>query len=239
MKGLFYSLKRRAALWAPALVFMGAAIPAHASAFTSSNYYVGVEDHIGGDYDYNDFVFTLSGGGLTLNSSGTLSNPFTPNNNGFPFFDNLSSDGAGKNFGNCLYTPAPNACTGGSPLAPSAQYLSSGGDFVGFDFSGATGSVTFTLDAQIHGDNDTLYWCTSAVSCSALTASTTFTPGTGTFYFKLVDTTGTDHTFTSTDSNFAVALDPIQGTPEPFSLGLTGTGLIGLYFIRRRRRDSR
>ena len=145
MKHLLHILKRRAVLFVPALAFMGAAIPAHATAFTSSAYYVGVEDHIGGDYDYNDIVFTLSGAGLTLNSSGTLSNPFTPNNNGFPFFDNLSSDGAGKNFGNCLYTAATNACTGGGPLNPSAQYLSSGGGFAGFDFSGATGSVTFTL----------------------------------------------------------------------------------------------
>ncbi len=239
MKHLLHILKRRAVLFVPALAFMGAAIPAHATAFTSSAYYVGVEDHIGGDYDYNDIVFTLSGAGLTLKSSGTLSNPFTPNNNGFPFFDNLSSDGAGKNFGNCLYTAATNACTGGAPLNPSAQYLSSGGGFAGFDFSGATGSVTFTLDAAIHSDNDTLYWCTSAVSCNALGGSTTFTPGTGDFYFKLIDTTGNDHTFTSTDSNFAVALNPIQSTPEPFSLGLTGAGLIGMYFIRRRRTDLR
>jgi len=238
MKGLLHIFKKRAVLFMPALAFLGAAIPAHGSAFTSSAYYVGVEDHSGGDYDYNDLVFTLSGAGLTLNSSGTLSNPFTPNNNGFPFFDNASTDGAGKNFGNCLYTAVSNACTG-SALNTSAQYLSSGGGFAGFDFSGATGSVSLTLNAAIHTDHDTLYWCTSAVSCNALSGSTSFNPGTGTFYFKLIDTTGNDHTFTSTNSNFAVALNPIQSTPEPLSLGLTGAGLIGMYFIRRRRTDSR
>src|SRR5512141_1090066 len=117
MKDLRDILKRRLMLIVPAAVLLGAALPAHATSFSSDNYYVGVEDRPtsgqgAGDKDYNDFVFTLSGSGLKLNSNGTLSNPITPNNNGAPFWDNLSADGAGKNFGNCLYTPASNACTG-------------------------------------------------------------------------------------------------------------------------------
>src|SRR5579872_2845043 len=140
VKDLVDTLKRHVVLCLPAVMLLGAAIPADATAFTSSAYYVGAEDRSGpsSDYDYNDFIFTFSGAGMTLNSNGTLSNPTTPNNDGSPFWDNASGDGAGKNFGNCLYTRAPNACTGGSPISPSAKYLSSGGNFAGFDFSGAT-----------------------------------------------------------------------------------------------------
>src|ERR1019366_7002075 len=210
MKDLLDTLKRHVMLCMPVVIFMGAGIPAQATAFTSSAYYVGAEDHsgAGSDYDYNDFIFSFSGAGLTLNSNGTLSNPTTPNNDGSPFWDNASGDGAGKNFGNCLYTPAPNACTGGSPLNPSAKYLSSGGNFAGFDFSGATGAVSFALDVAIHGDNDIFYWCTDAANCHAIAGSGSFTPGSGDFYLKLVNTSA-GNTFTSKASNFAAALDPI------------------------------
>ena len=229
-------------LLAPAVLFAAAALPAHATSFSSDAYYVGAEDYpvsgqSAGDKDYNDFVFTLAGSGLKLNSNGTLSNPIGPNDNGSPFWDNLSADGAGKNFGNCLYTAASNACTGGAPINPSAQYLSSGGGFVGFDFSGASGSVTLTVNAALHSDSDTLYWCTDPSHCHGI-AGGSFTPGAGTFYFKLLDTTGTGHTYTSENSNFAAALNPTQATPEPLSLALTGSGLLGLFFLRRRRRSD-
>jgi hypothetical protein len=226
----------------PAALLVCAAIPASAGSFSSDAYYVGVEDHSGrsSDYDYNDFVFTLTGSGLTLSSGGTLSNPITPNNNGNPFWDNLSNDGANRNFGNCLYTAATNACTGGAPIDPSAKYLSSGGGSVAFDFFGATGAVSFTSDAAIHSDNDTLDWCNSG-GCTAITGGS-FTPGSGTFWFKLIDSsTGSSYTSISPAQNgiynFAVALDPQSGTatPEPVSFLLAGTGLVGIYFVRRRK----
>src|SRR5579871_5386703 len=146
MKDLQEILKSCLVLIAPAALFAAVALPAHATSFSSDAYYVGVEDRpvsgLGaGDKDYNDLVFTLSGAGLKLNSNGTLSDPTAPNDNGSPFWNNLSVDGAGKNFGNCLYTAGPNACTGGAPIDPSAKYLSNGGGFAGFDFSGASGSV--------------------------------------------------------------------------------------------------
>jgi hypothetical protein len=180
---------------------------------------------------------------LKLNSNGTLSNPITPNNDGSPFWDNLSSDGSGKNFGNCLYTAATNHCTGGAPIDPSAKYLSSGGGFAGFDFSGASGSVTLTIDAALHSDNDTLYWCTDFSHCHVITSGGSFSPGAGAFYFTLLDTTGTYYSYNSETSNFAAALNPnqatpVQPTPEPWSLALTGSGLLGLFFLRRRRTHS-
>jgi len=247
MKDLQEILKSCLVLVAPAVLLAGVALPAHATSFSAGSYYVGVEDYpvsglSAGDKDYNDLVFTLSGAGLMLNSSGTLSNPIAPNDSGSPFWNNLSVDGAGKNFGNCLYTATTNACTGGAPIDPSASYLSNGGNFVGFDFSGASGSVTLTIDASLHTDIDTLYWCTDPSHCHVITSGGSFTPGTGTFYFSLLD--GFYYNYNSETSNFAAAfnptqpLNPTQPTPEPWSLALTGSGLLGLFFLRRRRTHS-
>jgi len=243
MKDLREILTKYFFLTAPAVLLVGVSLPAHATSFSSGTYYVGVEDlsvsgQGTGDKDYNDLIFTLSGSGLMLNSNGNLSNPITPNDNGFPFWDNLSGDGVGRNFGNCLYTTAVNACTGGPPIDPSAKYLSNGGGFAGFDFSGASGSVSLTVDVSLHTDNDTLYWCTDSSHCHVITGGGIFTPGSGTFYFALKDMTGTSHYYTSETSNFAVALNPIQATPEPLSLALTGSGLLGLFLLRRRRTHS-
>ena len=235
----------------PVVLFMSATLPAFAASFSSDAFYVGAKDRVGNDYDYNDFVFALSGAGLTLNSNGTLSPPIIPGTSGTPFWNNASGDGPSKNFGDCLYRTSPFACMAGAPINPSAEYLSDGGASVAFDFSGATGAVTFTLDAALHGDNDTLYWCNSG-GCTALdgtppgVTSSTFTPGSGDFWLALVDSS-TGGSFTSTDPssngiyNFAAALDPSgdvaqSAVPEPLSLLLTGTGLIGLCLVRLRRR---
>lgn len=56
---------------------------------------------------------------------------------------------------------------------------------VGFDFSGASGSVTLTIPA-LHGDNDTLYWCTDPSHCPTIPSGGTFNPGAGVFYFELL-----------------------------------------------------
>jgi hypothetical protein len=226
----------------PGALLLATALPSFATSFSSTAFYVGAEDQWFGDKDYNDEVFTLTGTGLQLISSGTLSAPVVPGTSGTPFWNNLSQDGAGKNFGNCLYTSVNNACTGGAPINTSAQYLSDGGASVGFEFS-STGTVTYTLDASIHGDNDVLSWC-NFMTCTAISGtSATFNPG-GDFWFRLTDLTNL-HTYLSTNSNFAVALNPAlkpnppappQNTPEPVSSVLAGSGLLGIYFMRRRSR---
>jgi hypothetical protein len=230
------------ALILPAVLAICGSVPALANSFTSDSYYVGAQD-MPNDLD---LVFTLQGAGLTLSSSGTLTAPPVPlNNGGDPFWNTMSVDGPDKNFGNCLYTIAPNPCTGGAPINPSAQYLSNGGASVGFQFFGATGSVTYTTDAAIQADDDQLYWCNSG-GCHVLTDGS-FTPGTGNFWLKIVDY-GIG-SFTSNrpapDGNyyFAVALDPgrsgngqeTANTPEPVPSLLVGTGLMGICFFRRRR----
>jgi hypothetical protein len=230
----------------PVVLAICGAIPALATSFSSDAFYVGAED-LPNDFD---FVFTLKGVGLTLSSHGTLTPPpVVLNNSGTPFWNNLSIDGAGKNFGNCLYTAAPNACTGGAPINPSAEYLSNGDASVAFEFFGATGSVTYTSDAALQGDEDTLYWCNSG-GCHEVTGSS-FTPGTGDFWFKIVDYDVGAYTSFAPAWNgsysFGAALNPSGGggdqastiTPEPVSFVLAGTGLIGIYLIRRRKPGSR
>jgi hypothetical protein len=195
-----------------------------------------------------DFVFTFAGAGLTLSSTGTLNPPpAAVNNSGTPFWNTLSIDGAGKNFGNCLYTAAPNPCTGGGPINPLAQYLSNGGNSVAFEFFGATGSVTYTSNAPLQGAEDTLYWCNAGGCHTFIDGS--FTPGTGNFWLELVDydfDPSTSNTPNADGSyNFAVALNPsrnggpITATPEPVSFVLAGSGLVGIYLIRRRKPGSR
>ena len=61
-------------------------------------------------------------------------------------------------------------------------------------------------------------------------------------YISVEDRSGTGSytgkTFTSATSYFAAALSPIQATPEPLSMALAGTGLIGIYCLRRRKPGS-
>ena len=63
----------------------------------ASTYYGGFEDFKGGDYDYNDIVFTVSGNGLTLNTSdGRWYSKPTLGTGGVPFWNNASYDGSNK-----------------------------------------------------------------------------------------------------------------------------------------------
>ncbi len=76
---------------------IGAAMLVAAPAW-SATIYGGFEDTVGGDYDYNDLVFSLSGSGLSINLNGaslfaepTLNGATgTLGLNGTPFWNNDS-----------------------------------------------------------------------------------------------------------------------------------------------------
>src|SRR3954452_14812938 len=101
------------------LSLIGAALLMSIPTFAST-YYGGFEDTKGGDYDYNDIVFTLSGNRLTLNTSdGHWYNKPTLGTSGTPFWNNASWDNGDKNIGFCVYGGAD--C--GAGLSSTAQYL--------------------------------------------------------------------------------------------------------------------
>jgi len=245
---------------------MALALPLGASVvqFNGGTYYLGLEDQFPkSDYDYNDLIFTLTGNQqVTLNASGTaptLFAPIVPNNVTPPFWDNPSQDqinlnpaNPNYNFGECLYVSG-NGCTG-TPLAPQAYYLADGGNSVDFWFSAPAGTViTLNLLAQVNGsgtvDQSGLYICSpdpAVASCVNVNpAGGTYTVGaSGTF--NLGFTNGPDiydsdrqvtglpfQTDTSVD-HFAVAL-----TPEPGTLAVVGSVLVGLGLLRRQRNKKR
>jgi len=250
------------------LCCLALALPLGASVvqFNGGTYYVGLEDQFPkGDYDYNDLIFTLTGNQqVTLNASGTaptLFAPIVPNNITPPFWDNSSQDqinlnpaNPNYNFGECLYVSG-NGCTG-TPLAPQADYLaSSTGGAVDFRFSAPAGTIiTLNLLAQVNGsgtlDQDSLYICSpdpAVTTCMNISPiGGTYTVGaSGTFNLGFYDGTNVYDSDTKvtglglplsdpTIDHFAVAL-----TPEPGTLAVVGSVLVGLGMLRRQRNKKR
>lgn len=231
-----------------ALPAFGTAIPSPVSYSSTGNiYYVGVEDAIGGDYDYNDLIFSLTGSssvtlygdsGSALFAPVSAVNPLTSTPPAF--WNNESGDGAGLNYGQCLYNN-PTACNG--PFAPTASYLAESGTQASSQFYfGTGGTVTLDLLANItanKNDINGLEWCLEGTTtCNAITfvsGVATFTP-TGNFDLALNNGSVTfDSNLSSFVADggidhFAVAV----GTPEPGTLAIVGTVLVGLGVLRRR-----
>jgi hypothetical protein len=247
------------------LIAITVPLGASTASFVGNTFYIGVEDQFpNSDYDYNDLIFTLTGNNsITLNASaGTTPQfhaPIVPNNSTPPFWDNTSIDttldpthNPNYNFGECLYVNG-NGCTpGGSAIAPQANYLAdAAGGFVNFSFSAPVGTViTFNLLAHVNGssglDDHSIFVCspdpavTTCGSAINLSGGTYTVTSPGTFNLEFADgkhvydsntaATGLG-TFTDpTVDHFALAM-----TPEPGTLAVVGTVLVGLGVLRRRR----
>jgi hypothetical protein len=202
----------------------------------------------------------------TPSGTPTFSAPIVPNNTPPPFWDNFSLDSTlppfnpNDNFGECLYVTGNGCTAGGNPLAPSAYYLNDGsGGQVNFSFSAPVGTlITLNLLAAV---NDTptdvmdLYICypdPAVTNCNLISPSggTYLVGGDGTFDLAFYNPKTTDlfdsnlntnAAFSSvgglTDSgidHFALAM-----TPEPGTLAVVGTVLVGLGLIRRQRNKKR
>jgi hypothetical protein len=232
---------------------LGAAMLLAAPAW-SATIYGGFEDTIGGDYDYNDIVFSLSGSGLSINLNGaSLFAKPTLNGatgvyglNGTPFWNNDSQDGANDNVGFCIY--GGGACNGGTGLDPSADYIAASATKTGSannitftDTVGTTANVILSITAV----TDTLGWYNTSTP-----GTINFLGGVGTYSFNpggnfglVGEVNGTTTYYSNTaaggtqDPNSGVshfAFFTNAAAPEPSTFLLIGAGFVALGGLRRR-----
>lgn len=159
--------------------------------------YVGFDDAVALDYDYQDLVFSISGTGLQINSQTgswvstipTLTSAGnTPANGGLqnlPYWNQTSSDGANYNIGYCIW--GGGDCNNGAALSPQASYFTNLNDPLGsvndVTFSVA-GTIAADITLHIAGGNDILGWYNATDpstvhwlnSASNMLTTSTFTP---------------------------------------------------------------
>jgi hypothetical protein len=224
-------------------LFVIALSPAHAT-----TYYGGFEDTVGGDYDYNDVVFSLAGTGLTLNSSASWNaeSTVTLGTSGTPFWNHASADGPKDNVGYCIY--GGGGCNGGTAIDAGAAFLatSTGGSANDVTFSPTSSTASVIL--SITADSDEIGWydVSSPSTIHWIGGSDAFTPGGAFGLVGCNDWTGSScagtdfYSVTSsgnggdTVSHFAF-FGPSVSTPEPGEMAMVGLGLLGLVGLRRRK----
>ena len=119
---------------------------------------------------------------------------------------------------------------------PSGEHEITIGDFIQLDVSSLIGTqLTIVMGSTTNGEAWSFFASNSALATSGTAVmsgsnenSFTFTPT-----LKYLDVT-------STNGNVLLSsLSYTQSTPEPVSFALVGTGLLGVFFIRRRKTSPR
>jgi len=119
---------------------------------------------------------------------------------------------------------------------PSGDHEIVPGQFIQLDVS-SLGPITisFVMNSSTNPDAWKVFESSSAVATSG---SSTMT-GTDENAHSITITSGMKYLdFTATGGNVLLSSISYTATPEPIALALTGSGLLGLFFLRRRRTGS-
>ncbi len=230
------------------LALVGAALLLSAPVF-GSTYFGGFEDTVGGDYDYNDIVFSISGNGLTLNSAGKYYSQPVLDNSGTPFWNNTSFDQPAKayNVGYCIY--GGGACNGGKALDAGAQFLASASSP-----KVSAKDVTFTVNGGVNANitlgitagTDSLgYYLlsdpTHVYKIGGVGNTYSFAPGGSFGLVGMVSNLGnTFYSQTSLGTQDCTSHFAFFNStaPEPGMMSLVGTGLLSVGALLRRRKTA-
>lgn len=198
-----------------------------------------VEDGFGvssteGVGDFNDMIFSITGN-VGLIGNGTLSalTSSIVNENGSPFWDNRSLDGAVSNVGYCLLRNG--LCTiNPDPGFTNLQYFSNGGgavNSVSFSYGGGGESVNLLLENTLQANINVLgYYLLSNPTnliqlfpgIAGAPANVTFTP-TGDFGLYFTTTVGTTSVTYNSQANLNLIESPTQQHFAFFSSGTPPT----------------
>lgn len=119
---------------------------------------------------------------------------------------------------------------------PSGDHEITVGQFIQLDVTSLQGlTISFVMNSSTHPDAWKVFESSSAFATSG---SSTVT-GTDENSHSITIASGMKYLdFTATGGNVLLSSISYTATPEPLSLALTGSGLLGLFLLRRRRAGS-
>jgi hypothetical protein len=119
---------------------------------------------------------------------------------------------------------------------PAGQHEITVGQFIQLDVTSLQGlTISFVMNSSTSPDAWKVFESSSAFATSG---SSTVT-GTDENSHSITIASGMKYLdFTATGGNVLLSSISYTATPEPLSLGLTGSGLLGLFLLRRRKAGS-